>query len=82
MARRTIRSVSTSGEGREGNCYSQQHTMLGLAGGRRGKTEGKQDAGVRQGASTFVIKMEMRPFVDGGVSASHCLPCQPSERLL
>lgn len=31
---------------------------------------------------TFVIKMEMRLFVDEGVSASHCLWCQPSERLL
>lgn len=31
---------------------------------------------------TFVIKMEMRLFVDDGVSASHCLSCQPSERLL
>lgn len=58
------------------------HPILGLAGGRRGKTEGKQDVGVRQGASTFVIKMEMQPFVDGGVSACHCLPCQPTERLL
>lgn len=31
---------------------------------------------------TFVIKMEMRLFVDEGISASHCLSCQPSERLL
>lgn len=31
---------------------------------------------------TFVIKMEMRLFVDEGVSSSHCLSCQPSERLL
>lgn len=70
--------------GARGRCYCARRCLAAplLAQGRREKTEAKQDAGVQWEPETFVIKMEMRLFVDEGVSASHCLWCQPSERLL
>ena len=49
--------------------------------GERKQRENKMRVFNRE-PETFVIKMEMRLFVDEGISASHCLSCQPSERLL
>lgn len=88
MAHRPIRSVSTTtGNGREwGNAIVHTILLGGLLSLARGRRERKQRENkmrvFNEEPETFVIKMEMRLFVDEGVSSSHCLSCQPSERLL
>lgn len=85
MAGKPIRSVSTTtGNGREWGDAIVRTILLGgllsLAQERRKQRENKM--WVFNGEpETFVIKMEMCLFVDEGVPASHCLLCQPSERL-